>query len=343
LLNLDRVVTDMPAPEGLTDFFLTELLSGLPMADFNGNLNFAVQSPFALGWMKLSLNQLFTYALPEFVDNLAICFINGKLTTSVGVGAGAVTLGLKPKHGFESSLTSLLTFDNSSRIFSITAYDLDLIPVWNMGLQLLKATQSIAITNTPGWWYIYYKYDILLEENILVASQSVWDRAVDIPIAKIFWNGSEGVMKDYRYVYMEVNHSPLVRFEDKPHPAEDIYTSTTNFKNLLSPEETTVQKALEKLDFYLKVGKVPFTASESPEIINYQTTQADPEDTSKTINYTETYTDDPNVRCIVEIDPETSYQLQQMPQFTKTDGKLTRVWFDMGGFPSSGYLIISRT
>lgn len=340
LLNLDRVVTDMPAPEGLTDFFLTELLSGLPMADFNGNLNFAVQSPFAVGWMKLSLNQLFTYALPEFVDNLAIRFINGKLTTSVG----AVTLGLKPKHGFESSLTSLLTFDNSSRIFSITAHDLDLIPVWNMGLQLLKATQSIAITNTPGWWYIYYKYDILLEENILVASQSVWDRAVDIPIAEIFWNESEGVMKDYRYVYTEVNHSPLVRFEDKPHPAEDIYTSTTNFKNILSPEETTVQKALEKLDFHLKVGKVPVTASAFPKIINYQTDQVDPEDATKTINYAEIYGENPNIRLIVSVDAETGYQQQQMVLFTYIDGLIDTAGFDVGeGNEISGYISISRS
>jgi hypothetical protein len=344
LLNLDRVVTDMPAPEGLTDFFLTELLSGLPMADFNGNLNFAVQSPFAVGWMKLSLNQLFTYALPEFVDNLTINFTNGKLTTSVGAGAGAgtVTLGLKPKHGFESSLTSLLTFDNSSRIFSITAQDLDLIPVWNMGLQLLKATQSIAITNTPGWWYIYYKYDILLEENILVASQSVWGRAVDIPIAEIFWNGSEGVMNDYRYVYTEVNHSPLVRFEDKPHPAEDIYTSTTNFKNCLSPEETTVQKALEKLDFHLKIGKVPFTALEVPIIINYQTDQTDPEDPTKIINYAENFGENPNVRCI-KVESETvEYQVQVMPQFTRVDGLLDTVWF-YPGEAITGRLIISRS
>ena len=88
--------------------------------------------------------------------------------------------------------------------------------------------------------------------------------------------------------------------------------------------------------------KVPFTATETPQILDYQTTQTDPEDATKTINYAEIYGEDPSVRCIVVIDSITSYQLQQMPQFTKTAGKLTRVWFDMTGNPSTGYLLISK-
>lgn len=89
--------------------------------------------------------------------------------------------------------------------------------------------------------------------------------------------------------------------------------------------------------------KVPFTNTEYPSIENYQTDQTDPEDATKTINYAEIYGEDPSVRCIVVLDANTSYQLQQMPQFVKTAGKLTRVWFDMTGNPSNGYLIISRS
>ena len=88
--------------------------------------------------------------------------------------------------------------------------------------------------------------------------------------------------------------------------------------------------------------QVPFTATETPEILTYQVTQTDPEDAAKTINYAEIYGEDPNVRCIVVLSATDSYQLQQMPQFVKTAGLLTRVWFDMGGNPSNGYLIISK-
>ena len=58
LLNLERTHTDLPAPEGLADFFLTDLLSGLTEASYADNLILAVQSPYAVGWQKLSLSQL---------------------------------------------------------------------------------------------------------------------------------------------------------------------------------------------------------------------------------------------------------------------------------------------
>jgi hypothetical protein len=89
--------------------------------------------------------------------------------------------------------------------------------------------------------------------------------------------------------------------------------------------------------------KVPFASTELPSIINYQTTQVDPEDAAKTINYAEIYGEDPNVRCIVVLDAQNSYQLQQMPLFTFVDGKLDTVKFDLAGNLSTGYFIISHS
>jgi hypothetical protein len=85
LLNLDRAYDSLPAPEGLADFFLTELLSGLTEASYADNLILAVQSPFAVGWQKLSMAQLWGGALPGLVDNATIKFVNGKLT-AIGIG-----------------------------------------------------------------------------------------------------------------------------------------------------------------------------------------------------------------------------------------------------------------
>lgn len=248
LLNLDRTLDPLPAPEGLADFFLAELLSGLTTALYAGNLLLAVQSPFAQGWQKLSFSELWEQALPTLVDNDTIKFIDGKLRTQLG----AVNNSRKPKHGFEVAADSVLSFNNSTREFTITAKLGETeIPVWNMGSLLTKLTESISIANTVGTWHVYYK-DVLQEDqtllSTLMATLDSWDRNKDLPIAKITWNGSEGTVEDYRYVYTEVNHSPLVRFEDKAHPAEDIYNDTDNFTGLLNEEDTTVQKALEKLD-----------------------------------------------------------------------------------------------
>lgn len=87
LLNLERTLSPLPAPEGLADFFLTELLSGLTEALYSGNLLMAVQSPFAQGWQILSLAQLFFGALSEMVDGWTIKLLNGKLSAT-GVGGG---------------------------------------------------------------------------------------------------------------------------------------------------------------------------------------------------------------------------------------------------------------
>lgn len=89
--------------------------------------------------------------------------------------------------------------------------------------------------------------------------------------------------------------------------------------------------------------KVPFVAQTYPSIINYQTTQVDPEDAAKTINYAEIYGEDPNIRCIIEVDANTSYQLQQMPQFTFVAGLLDTAWFLGIDAPATGHLIISHS
>jgi len=85
LLNIDRIL-ELQAPEGLADFFLAELLAGMPSALYQNNLLLAVQSPFALGWRKLSMAELWAGALPELVDGRTITFNNGKLT-ALGVGS----------------------------------------------------------------------------------------------------------------------------------------------------------------------------------------------------------------------------------------------------------------
>ena len=84
LLNLNRVNADLPAPEGLDTFFLTELLSGLTVAQYTDNLLIAVQNPYSDLWQQLSVAQLWGGLLPSLVDGTTITYVDGKLTAVGG-------------------------------------------------------------------------------------------------------------------------------------------------------------------------------------------------------------------------------------------------------------------
>ena len=329
LLNLDRTLDDLPAPEGLSAFFLNELLSGLSSALYQGNLNLAVQSPFQEGWQRISFNELWESALPTLVDNSTIRFTNGKLRTDIG----AYIQGRKPKHGFENAADAALSFLDHSLLFTITALtESEKIPLWNMGQPLAKLTQTIAIHNTIGLWYIYYR-DIEQPDktfiNTLTASLTSWDRNLDIPIAKVLWDGSQGILTDYRYVCAEVNHSPLVRFEDRPHPAEDIYVNTSKFVNLLTIAENTVQKVLDKLDYLLKVQEVTFVNQEEPSLENYQE------------EYFPRHGKNPHLRMVIYQDGN-ELPLYQAPIIYKQNGVITRIAWHLGQSQFTGKILISR-
>ena len=103
LLNLDRSFESLPALEVPVDFFLTELLSGLPVAQYADSLLMAVQSPFAQAWQKLSMAQLWGSALPGFVDGTTISVVNGKLQVNgVSGGVGVSTWGDLTEKPFNS-------------------------------------------------------------------------------------------------------------------------------------------------------------------------------------------------------------------------------------------------
>lgn len=81
--------------------------------------------------------------------------------------------------------------------------------------------------------------------------------------------------------------------------------------------------------------KIDFTASALPTISGYQSDQIDG------FNLAEDYGENPLVRCIIIVDANTEYQLQQMPQFTKVGGLIDTIFFDLQE-ELSGYLLISK-
>ena len=91
LLNLDRTITTLPAPVGLNAFFLTDLLSSLTEASYHEALLMAVQSPYAIGWQKLSMAELWGGGLPFHIDGTTIRIINGRLVAYGGIGGGDIS------------------------------------------------------------------------------------------------------------------------------------------------------------------------------------------------------------------------------------------------------------
>lgn len=73
---------------------------------------------------------------------------------------------------------------------------------------------------------------------------------------------------------------------------------------------------------------IAFTSSERPTISDYNT------------RYADIFGKYPNVRCVITVDENSGYQLQQDPQFTYKDGLIDTIYFDIGE-AVSGCLILS--
>lgn len=92
-------------------------------------------------------------------------------------------------------------------------------------------------------------------------------------------------------------------------------------------------RQIESFEVAVAPIPIPFTHTNTPAITDYQAT------------YQALFGNFPKVRCIVEVDANTRYERQQMPQFTLVDGVIDTIFFDLddgGETTYSGYIIISK-
>lgn len=87
--------------------------------------------------------------------------------------------------------------------------------------------------------------------------------------------------------------------------------------------------------------KVPFTNQATPSIVNYQITQTDPEDPTKTVNFAEDFGENPSVRLVINYEGTTKYHSMQNCFFTFDAGLIDSIYFDIGE-SVTGYISISR-
>jgi hypothetical protein len=155
--------------------------------------------------------------------------------------------------------------------------------------------------------------------------------------------GSVDVQDDFRVGRCPTSGKTAVVFKSV-YDGRALFLSPENFQHL----HTQALANSHKYDMALlwandpNAKKVPFSNSSVPSITNYQTTQVDPEDGAKMINFAEDFGENPNVRCYISVDTATRYQRQVMPQMTYIDGLIDTIYFELGE-PLDGYIIISRS
>ena len=123
---------------------------------------------------------------------------NGTFQLAHSYGAAVITniQNFSTKFGFSDSSTSI-SFNNSTRVFTLTGTNWKYY-INDTGVEYTVATnKTVTLSATPATYYIVISNNTI---GTLSSSTTRWDNSNSstIPIAKIVWNGSTGVVSDYR-------------------------------------------------------------------------------------------------------------------------------------------------
>jgi len=98
--------------------------------------------------------------------------------------------------GFTNRTTSSLSFNNTSREFTITGTNFE---IYASGYKKAKNTETIEVPNVNGLHYIYYTNS----GTVLETSTTEWAIiGPNVPIATVYWNGTTGLIGDERHGYI---------------------------------------------------------------------------------------------------------------------------------------------
>lgn len=96
--------------------------------------------------------------------------------------------------GFVSRSTSTIGFTDGSREFAISPTGAS-FDIYSAGTKYTKAATTKVITDTVGMHYIYFD-----TSGVIQSSTSPWDiNSGNIPIATVYWNGTNGILMDERH------------------------------------------------------------------------------------------------------------------------------------------------
>ena len=86
--------------------------------------------------------------------------------------------------GFLDPTEANITFVNATRTLIIAPTGAT-FRLFMYGVQYDKTTESVAITDTEGLWYVYYDAN-----QVLTATQVEWDLELHAPVALIYWDAA---------------------------------------------------------------------------------------------------------------------------------------------------------
>jgi len=93
--------------------------------------------------------------------------------------------------GFVDPANSTLSFDDGTRIFSITPVG-DSFVFWAFGTRFEKTeADTVQIDDVDALWYISYN-----SSGVLVASQTIWNLSTQVPVATVLWDTGSGDVGD---------------------------------------------------------------------------------------------------------------------------------------------------
>ena len=124
---------------------------------------------------------------------LAVNTADGKLFLRKGDGSESdkiveitAPLTTKEPNGVEDITRSTISFNNSTRIFSIAPVS-EPFNIWCKGIKYsFSSAQIIQIPSTTGMYYIYFS-----ENGILSVKTSYFEWGIDTPIAYVYWNSDD--------------------------------------------------------------------------------------------------------------------------------------------------------
>lgn len=207
----------------------------------------------------------------------------------------------------------------ASKVFQLTRETVNDPATYRVSVAALDTNQQGAGTVASGYFMIDY-----------------WG----VPYSVIATgSGTVDIRDDYRVGRCPTSGQMALIYQQSI-AGRPLYLSPDNFLHL-HPMALNNSHKYDMAYLMKSVKKVPFTATETPTIATYQTTQVDPEDANRTINYAEEFGENPLVRCMITEDAANRYQLQQMPLFGYVDGLIDSIYFTPGG-TYTGYILISR-
>ena len=95
----------------------------------------------------------------------------------------ADALRLDPS-GFPNRTDSTIAFNDGTLRFTIAPVA-STFSIWIKGVEHVKETETVDITDTEGVWYIYYDFS-----GVLIASQVEWDINNTVQISILYWDAA---------------------------------------------------------------------------------------------------------------------------------------------------------